>query len=121
VSNQATQTAFASPNSHREDSGSVVRLSSLSRTEPKSSDLAGEPIQNIQTHAAGTGAPIGGFKIVTENGWFAARPSETENINEIYAESFSGQDHLRRILEEAQNIANDALRDAFPHPIGTIK
>jgi len=74
--------------------------------------LAGEKIQTILTRAPGNDAPIGGVKVVAESGWFAARPSGTENIYKIYAESFLGTDHLRRILEEAQTIVNDALTTA---------
>jgi phosphoglucomutase len=84
-------------------------LAKLSPEQIKVTDLAGEKIQAILTHAPGNGAPIGGLKAVTENGWFAARPSGTENIYKIYAESFRGPDHLRRILEEAQTIVNDTL------------
>jgi phosphoglucomutase len=84
-------------------------LANLSAREVRSTDLAGETIQSIQTHAAGNGAPIGGLKVVTQDGWFAARPSGTENIYKIYAESFRGEDHLCRIMKEAQNIVNDAL------------
>jgi len=84
-------------------------LSHLSADKVQSTSLAGETIQQIQTHATGDGASIGGLKVVTENGWFAARPSGTENIYKIYAESFRGPDDLRRILEEAQNIVNNAL------------
>ena len=62
------------------------------------------------TKAPGNGAPIGGLKVVTDNGWFAARPSGTENIYKIYAESFLGDDHLRRIVDEAQQIVADALK-----------
>jgi phosphoglucomutase len=84
-------------------------LAKLSPEQIKVTDLAGEKIQTILTHAPGNGAPIDGLKTVTENGWFAARPSGTENIYKIYAESFRGPDHLRRILEEAQTIVNDTL------------
>jgi phosphoglucomutase len=84
-------------------------LAKLSPEQIKVTDLAGEKIQAILTHAPGNGAPIGGLKAVTENGWFAARPSGTENIYKIYAESFRGPDHLRRILEEAQTIVNNTL------------
>ena len=66
------------------------------------------------THAPGNGAPIGGMKVIAESGWFAARPSGTEDIYKIYAESFRGEDHLRRILEEAQTIVNDALEATTP-------
>jgi phosphoglucomutase len=84
-------------------------LGKLSAQQVQIKDLAGEKIQTILTHALGNGAPIGGLKVIAENGWFAARPSGTEDIYKIYAESFRGEDHLRRILEEAQTIVNDAL------------
>ena len=70
----------------------------------------GEPITAKLTRAPGNGAPIGGLKVVTDNGWFAARPSGTENIYKIYAESFKDQDHLDAIVSEAQEIVNDALK-----------
>jgi len=65
-----------------------------------------------QARAPGNGAPIGGIKVIAESGWFAARPSGTENIYKIYAESFHGENHLRHILEEAQTIVNEALKAA---------
>ena len=77
-------------------------------------DLAGESIRSVPTRAPGNGAPIGRLKVVAESGWFAARPSGTENIYKIYAESFRGADHLRRLLEEAQSIVNDAIAPAAP-------
>ncbi len=87
-------------------------LETLSPQNVRTGDLAGERIQTILTSAPGDGAPIGGVKVVAESGWFAARPSGTENIYKIYAESFRGADHLRRILEEAQAIVSDALAAA---------
>lgn len=84
-------------------------LAKLSPQQVKLTELAGEKIQNVLTHAPGNGAPIGGLKVVAESGWFAARPSGTEDIYKIYAESFRGADHLRRILEEAQAIVSDIL------------
>jgi len=84
-------------------------LEKLSPEQVRFTDLAGEKIQTLLTHAPGNGAPIGGIKVIAESGWFAARPSGTEDIYKIYAESFRGADHLRRILEEAQTIVNDAL------------
>ena len=84
-------------------------LAKLSPQQIKSTQLAGEKIQNILTRAPGNDAPIGGLKVIAESGWFAARPSGTEDIYKIYAESFRGADHLRRILEEAQAIVSDAL------------
>jgi len=73
------------------------------------SELAGEPISAKLTTAPGNGAPIGGIKVVAEEGWFAARPSGTEDVYKVYAESFKGAEHLRRIQEEAQAIVNQAL------------
>jgi phosphoglucomutase len=71
--------------------------------------LAGEPIVAKLTRAPGDNAPMGGLKVVTANGWFAARPSGTENIYKIYAESFKDQAHLNAILNEAEGIVNSAL------------
>lgn len=84
-------------------------LGKLSPEQVRSKELAGEPIKQILTRAPGNGAPIGGLKVGAESGWFAARPSGTEDIYKIYAESFKGPDHLQRILEEAQTIVSDAL------------
>ncbi len=84
-------------------------LARLSPQQVRSQDLAGEPIAQILTRAPGNGAAIGGLKVVAKSGWFAARPSGTEEIYKIYAESFQGADHLRRILEEAQAMVGDAL------------
>ncbi len=84
-------------------------LAKLSSQRVKITDLAGEKIKTVLTSAPGNSAPIGGLKVIAESGWFAARPSGTENIYKIYVESFRGTDHLRRILEEAQTIVNDAL------------
>ena len=84
-------------------------LSRLSPQQIRRTELASETIQTVLTHAPGNDAPIGGVKVMTKSGWFAVRPSGTEDIYTIYAESFRGADHLRRILEEAQAIVNDAL------------
>ena len=84
-------------------------LEKLSPSDIHASEVAGEPIQQILTTASGDGNPIGGIKVVAEDGWFAARPSGTEEIYQIYAESFLGQDHLRQIEEEAQAIVSEAL------------
>jgi phosphoglucomutase len=84
-------------------------LAQLSPQQIKSAELAGEKIQTILTGAPGNDAPIGGLKVIAESGWFAARPSGTEDIYKIYAESFRGADHLHRILEEAQTIVSAAL------------
>ena len=85
------------------------KLSKLSPHEITSKTLAGEPIRSVLSRAPGNNAAIGGVKVATENGWFAARPSGTEDIYKIYAESFRGQDHLRAILAEAQTIVDHAL------------
>jgi phosphoglucomutase len=84
-------------------------LAKLSPQQVTITELAGESIQTVLTQAPGNGAPIGGVKVVAKNGWFAARPSGTEDIYKIYAESFRGADHLRRILEEAQTIVSKTL------------
>lgn len=84
-------------------------LANLSAEQVRAAELAGEPIVAKLTHAPANGAPIGGLKVTTANGWFAARPSGTEPIYKIYAESFLGPDHLRRIQTEAQAIVAQAL------------
>jgi phosphoglucomutase len=84
-------------------------LKNLSPQMVRAEELAGETITAKLTRAPGNGAPIGGLKVVTENGWFAARPSGTEDIYKLYAESFKGHDHLRRIQAEAQAIIDAAL------------
>jgi len=84
-------------------------LKKLSPQQVRSKELAGEQIQSILTHAPGNGAPLGGLKVMAESGWFAARPSGTEDIYKIYVESFRGTDHLKRILDEAQTIVSDAV------------
>jgi phosphoglucomutase len=87
-----------------------TRLAKLSPEAVATARLGGEPIRGKLTRAPGDGAPIGGLKVVTDNGWFAARPSGTENIYKIYAESFKDQGHLDAIVSEAQEIVNDALK-----------
>jgi phosphoglucomutase len=87
-------------------------LKKLSPEQVRQTTLAGDKILAAFTRAPGNNAPIGGLKVVAENGWFAARPSGTENIYKIYAESFRGTDHLRQILEEAQTIVGDAMKAA---------
>lgn len=84
-------------------------LRKLSPQQVRLKELAGEQIQTILTYAPGNGAPLGGLKVVAKSGWFAARPSGTEDIYKIYVESFRGTDHLRRILDEAQTIVSDAV------------
>jgi hypothetical protein len=87
-------------------------LAKLSPEQVNRTELAGDRILQVLTRAPGNNAPIGGLKAVTEKGWFAARPSGTEDIYKIYAESFSGDAHLRRIIEEAQAIVSATLTAA---------
>lgn len=84
-------------------------LLKLSPEDVKASELAGDPIEAMLTKAPGNGAAIGGLKVVTAQGWFAARPSGTEDVYKLYAESFRGSEHLRRIQEEAQALISNAL------------
>jgi phosphoglucomutase len=88
-----------------------AKLKQLSPAQVKSAWLAGEPIRAILTKAPGNGAAIGGLKVVAENGWFAARPSGTENVYKVYAESFGGATHLAQILTEARSIVEAALAE----------
>lgn len=87
-------------------------LSTLKTEDIKSSELAGETITNVQTHAPGNNAAIGGVKVSTENGWFAARPSGTENVYKIYAESFVGQEHLEALIGEAEVLVQRVFEGA---------
>ncbi|TLU67477.1 alpha-D-glucose phosphate-specific phosphoglucomutase [Thalassotalea litorea] len=87
-------------------------LTSLSKDDIEQTDLAGETITDILSHAPGNGAAIGGLKVVTENGWFAARPSGTEEIYKIYAESFVSQEHLEAIIAEAQVLVSAVFTKA---------
>jgi phosphoglucomutase len=86
-----------------------AKLRELSPDAVRESNLAGEPIIAKLTRAPGNNAPMGGLKVVTASGWFAARPSGTENIYKIYAESFQNQSHLNAIVNEAEGIVNNAL------------
>jgi phosphoglucomutase len=84
-------------------------LKRLSPEQVTSDTLAGEPIQAVLTEAPGNGAPIGGLKVAAEHGWFATRPSGTEDVYKVYAEALDGEERLERILDEAQNIVRQAL------------
>jgi phosphoglucomutase len=77
-------------------------------------ELAGEKVDRILTRAPGNSAPLGGLKVVTANGWFAARPSGTEDIYKIYAESFRGETHMHKILKEAQTFVSATLATSAP-------
>jgi phosphoglucomutase len=105
--------AFGTPYYTRIDAPATpaekARLQKLSPDAVKDSELAGEPIRDKLTRAPGNDAPIGGLKVVTANGWFAARPSGTENVYKIYAESFKSQAHLEAIVNEAQKLVTKAL------------
>ncbi len=104
---------FGTPYYSRQDAPATpeqkARLEKLSPEAVTASTLAGDPIIAKLTRAPGNNAPIGGLKVVAQNGWFAARPSGTENIYKIYAESLRSQEHLDAILNEAQEIVNAAL------------
>jgi phosphoglucomutase len=89
-----------------------AKLGKLDRQQVNITELAGEPIEQILTQAPGNNAPIGGVKVTSRGGWFAARPSGTENIYKIYAESFHDDAHLRRLIQEAQSIVDGALAGA---------
>ena len=95
-------------------------LAKLSPEQVQTKELAGERIRAILTTAPGNGAPIGGLKVVAKSGWFAARPSGTEDIYKIYAESFKGMDHLHQIQEEAQSIVSAALA-ADVSPVNSLR
>ncbi len=86
-----------------------AQLGKLSAEDVTATELAGDPITDRLTTAPGNGAPLGGLKVVTEHGWFAARPSGTEDVYKIYAESFRGPEHLARIQEEAREVVTAAL------------
>ena len=115
---QALTAEFGTPYSTRVDAPATPeqkeQLKKLSPDSVQASTLAGEPITAKLTRAPGNDAPIGGLKVVAANGWFAARPSGTENIYKIYAESFRDRAHLDAILAEAQRIVNEALAGAGP-------
>jgi phosphoglucomutase len=84
-------------------------LAKLSPEQVSAAQLAGDPIDAMLTRAPGNGAPIGGLKVTTRRGWFAARPSGTEDVYKIYAESFAGPDHLRQIQQEARALITRTL------------
>jgi phosphoglucomutase len=90
-------------------------LGRLSPEDVDASELAGEPIDRLLTTAAGNGAAIGGLKVVTRSGWFAARPSGTEAVYKLYAESFRGPEHLARIQNEAQQLIRNVLVGVRPN------
>jgi phosphoglucomutase len=110
---QALEEQFGSPVYERLDAPATAAqkavLKSMSPDQVKATELAGEKIIAKLTHAPGNDAPIGGLKVVTENGWFAARPSGTEDIYKIYTESFNGPEHLKQIQEEAQEMVNSVF------------
>jgi len=107
---------FGSPVYRRIDAAATpAQKAALGRLSPDrvtASELAGEPLTGVLTTAPGNGAPIGGLKVTAEHGWFAARPSGTEDVYKIYAESFLGEAHLERLIEEAQGLVSQALARA---------
>lgn len=113
---QDLESQFGSPIYERRDVPATraqkAALKNLSPEMVEARDLAGEPIVAKLTHAPGNGAAIGGLKVTSENGWFAARPSGTEDIYKVYAESFLGPEHLKQIQAEAQDIVQAAFQAA---------
>jgi phosphoglucomutase len=87
-------------------------LERLSPEQVSAHELAGDPIEAMLTAAPGNGAPLGGLKVATARGWFAARPSGTENVYKLYAESFAGKEHLRKIQQEAQALISRTFAGA---------
>ena len=106
---------FGAPAYERIDAAASLeqkaKLSKISADDVKASELAGEPIKQILTHAPGNGAALGGLKVVTENAWFAARPSGTENVYKIYGESFKGEAHLREVQSAAKDLVDEVLKN----------
>ncbi|MBX9581451.1 MAG: phosphoglucomutase (alpha-D-glucose-1,6-bisphosphate-dependent) [Gemmataceae bacterium] len=111
---QALAAKYGMPSYTRIDAAATpeqkAELAKLAPENVTASELAGEPIRQKLTKAPGNGAAVGGLKVVAENGWFAARPSGTEDVYKVYAESFRGPDHLARIVDEAQQIVAAALK-----------
>lgn len=91
------------------DRDQKARLAKLSADEVTATELAGEPITAKLTAAPGNGAPLGGLKVATANAWFAARPSGTEDVYKIYAESFNGEEHLAEVQETAREVVNKVI------------
>ena len=112
---RALATELGEPTYARRDAPATTAqkrvLKRLSAGQVQLTELAGERVQRVLTHASGNGAPIDGVKVEAASAWFAARPSGTEDVYKIYAESFRGADHLRQVLEEAQATVDDALRE----------
>jgi len=110
---QALTERFGSPAYRRIDAPATLAdkavLGALSVEQVRATELAGEPITDVLTAAPGNGAPIGGLKVTTASGWFAARPSGTEAVYKLYAESFRGEEHLQQLIDAAQALVRDAL------------
>lgn len=111
---QALTQKFSAPVYNRVDVAATLeqkqKLSAMDASVVTSDKLAGEPITAVQTHAPGNNAAIGGVKVSTENGWFAARPSGTEQIYKIYAESFKGENHLQELISEAEALVGKIIK-----------
>ena len=106
---KASATRWPTASRRRRRRQQKQQLAALAPARIETTELAGEPIEQILDRAPGNGAAIGGIKVIAKSGWFAARPSGTEDIYKIYAESFRGAEHLQRILDEAQRIVDRAI------------
>ncbi|MFZ0390150.1 MAG: phosphoglucomutase, alpha-D-glucose phosphate-specific, partial [Calditrichia bacterium] len=110
------ESEFGQPVYRRIDAPATVKqkeiLKNISPDAIRDREIAGEPIEAAMSRAPGNNAPIGGLKVVTKNGWFAARPSGTEDIYKIYGESFRGEAHLNQLLEEAESLISRLFREA---------
>jgi len=104
----------ASDSDAASEADALPEVPNLSPDQVTQDEIAGDPITSIRTKAPGNDAPIGGLKVETEHGWFVARPSGTEAIYKIYAESFRGENHLEQLHADAQALVNRAF-DASPH------
>ena len=109
---QQLGTTFADRIDAPANAAQKTKLSKLDRQQVRITELAGDPIESVLTEAPGNNAPIGGVKVISRGGWFAARPSGTEDIYKIYAESFHSDAHLRRLIAEAQTIVDSTLAGA---------
>jgi phosphoglucomutase len=110
---QGLTAALGTPHADRVEGAATreqkAKLAALTAANIQATTLAGEPVTSVLSHAPGNGAAIGGIKVCTASGWFAARPSGTEDIYKVYAESFRDEAHLQQLLQEARSVVDEAL------------